>query len=571
MSASSVSHTDVLIVGAGPTGLTLACELLRRGVRCRIFDQTAAPPPTSRALAVHSRTAELFDRMGIADRVVAEGTHVEGIEVYERDRLLVRIGAPQTGERLHTRYPAIISISQAAVERILAERMAELGGPVERPRQVTGFRQEGELVTATVRPAGEESGSEETITAGWLIGCDGAHSTTRHALGIPFEGDTYPEVFGLADVELDWDRPHDHGYAWPHRDGAFAVLPLPGAHQWRLIAEIAHEPAAADNEHAPPLALFQRLIVERTGDTTTTIGNPLWLSRFTINRRMVSTYRQGRVFLAGDAAHIHSPVGGQGMNTGIQDAFNLAWKLTLAIQSRAAGTLLDTYEEERLPVARAVLRGSGQASQILFSENALLRFLRDHIALPALGLEFVQEKIAEVASELTINYRDSSLSRGHARPRLWRAGPHPGDRALDGECIRASDPAPTFLLRELRGTASTLLLFGAGEAADAALVALAQRAQALLGDDLQTRLVLHAGIAPADPESIGNGETLLDPTGALHAVYGATSPALYLIRPDGYVAFRGGGDDEHGLRDALARIYQRAATAAVPAAPGELA
>ena len=557
-----------MIVGAGPTGLTLACELLVRGVSCRIIDKAASPATTSRALGLQPRTLELFDTMGVVDRVLSTGGPVTDANLYARDRLLLALSAAGL-RNLDTPYPRLWITPQASVERPLIERLQELGGTVERSRELASFRQMDSRVIAKVRHGDSEEAEE--VHAGWLVGCDGAHSRVRKALGVSFEGSTYEEKFLLADANLDWNRERNRTHTWFPPDGMFTVFPLPGTSQWRIFAVL-------EDETAPPLSLelFQKLLRERTGDAKTTLSNPTWMSNFTVNRRMVDRYRVERAFLAGDAAHVHSPFGAQGMNTGIQDACNLGWKLALVVQGNASQHLLDTYQEERLPVARRVLTQTDANAKVLLSDNPIMRFLRERV----LTLDFVQDYAARRSSQLFINYRSSSLSRSYGGTRIgklagktapwaraskkaglkdllrFRGGPRAGDRAPDGPSIRASSREKTSLFREFRGTSFSLLLFGGMVRAETGythLLEVARRVEGLLGSTVKTHLIVGAD---ATPEELSwEGSVLLDGSRSLHELYGASAESLYLIRPDGYVGFRGQPAEAEPLIEYLRSNY----------------
>ena len=564
---STTKHeTDVLIVGAGPTGLTLACELLRRGVRCRIIDKAPAPATTSHALGLQPRTLELFDTMGIVDQVLSTGGPVIDANLYDGDQLLLTISTAGVQE-LDTPYPRLWITPQTSVERPLAARLRELGGAVERARELVGFREAGSQVVATVKGGDGAADETEEIRSSWLVGCDGAHSRVRKSLGVSFEGSTYEEKFLLADVDLDWDRERNRTHTWFPPEGMFAVFPLPGSPQWRIFAVV-------EGETAPPvsLELSQKLFRERTGDPMTTVSNPTWMSNFTINRRMVDRYRVGRAFLAGDAAHVHSPFGAQGMNTGIQDAYNLGWKLALVIAGKALERLLDTYEEERLPVAKRVLAQTDTNTRVLLSRNPVIEFLREHI----LTLDTVQDYLAKRSSQLFVNYRTSSLSQSHqgsltqktllpdrqservsvADWLYFQTAPHPGDRAPDGPCINATSREETSLFREFRGTHFSLLLFDGLAHTDAGyanLVTIARRVEELLGDVVKTHVIVSADDVPEQLD--WDGSVLLDASHALHKVYGADAESLYLVRPDGYVGFRSQPAATEPLLEYLGRLF----------------
>ena len=534
------SEVDVLVVGAGPTGLTMACELLRRGITCRILDKAAAPGMSSRAMGVQARTLEVFDNMGIIEEVLSRGVTGVGVKAYERETLVMHLNFHFLASDAIP-YPYGVMLPQNVTEELLIELLHREGGAVERLKEVTELRQEAEKVVVTVHNLQDDTAFELRVR--WLIGCDGAHSRVRKAVGLAFEGSTYDEEFLIGDASLDWKRSPQDVYVWMHRDGQFGVFPLPH-NKWRLLATIP-----TTNDKAAPQAsveLLQRLMQERTGDSTTTISHPIWLSNFKINRRMVSSYRKERVFLAGDAAHVHSPFGGQGMNTGIQDACNLAWKLALVVRGKAADALLDTYQQERLPIARKVLSATDQHTRIFFARTVIFRLLRDYVVIPLLNQAFVQRRLLWGASELGINYRTSPLSQSSQDPHAQRSGRkrwqrqalHPGDRAPDGHCFRHPSQEATSLFAEFRGTRSHLLLF-AGRAAsgdDANLVQIARRVEELLGEEVKTHLVVSAWEKPANLD--WDGSILLDPEDKLHTRYGAGVASLYFIRPDGYIGFR---------------------------------
>ncbi|MBV9232019.1 MAG: FAD-dependent monooxygenase [Chloroflexi bacterium] len=534
------NEIDVLVVGAGPVGLAMACELLRHGMHCRIIDQAAAPARTSRALGIQARTLEVFENMGVIDQVLAAGTKARGLTLYDGDRVVLRLSLQHIRD---SQYPFLLILPQSQTESILNARLADLGGTVERSCELLNIRQENDAVVAIVNAAGSESGDVEEIRARWLIGCDGARSRVRKVLAIPFEGTTAPEEFLLADVDLDWNRTRETTHGWLTRDGLFAVFPLPGG-QWRLFATLQ----AQDTQEIPQASVevFQRLLVQYTGDTRTTVSNPTWMSNFKINYRMATEYRKGRVFLAGDAAHIHSPYGGQGMNIGIQDAYNLVWKLALVLQEKARESLLDTYQEERMPIARYVLQGARAGTGLLVSRNPVSRLLRDHVVRLLLNLDIIQRYMAQQASELNMNYRNSSLSHtcyensaSISKLLAWRRAPHAGDRALPGECLSYPSNTQTNLFQVLRGTQSHLLIFTGLTPADkdhAELARLASKVETLTGERVKAHIII-AGINPPT-HLTWNGSILLDPQDKLHTIYGAHRQSLYFIRPDGYIGLR---------------------------------
>lgn len=556
MSLIKNDETDVLIVGAGPVGLAMACELLRHGVRCRIIDQTVEPSQTSRAIGIHARTLEVFENMGVIETVLAEGTKAGGLTLYEGSRTILRLGLQHIRAK-DSQYPFLLLLPQGQTERILHERLTELGSSVERPRELLDIRQEDGCMTALVKVGGTNAGEGEEIRARWLIGCDGAKSRVRRVLAIPFEGTTAEEEWLLADVDLDWNRTRETTHGWFTHEGLFAVFPLPDG-QWRLFA-----PASQQTPQAS-LEAFQRLLVQYTGDTRTIVSNPTWMSNFRINYRIVKSYSTSRVFLAGDAAHIHSPFGGQGMNIGIQDAYNLAWKLALVLHGKARESLLATYQEERMPIAKYVVQGSRDVTGgILVTHNPLLRWLRDHAMIPLLNLDSIQRMLAQQASELNMHYRRSSLSSTCTKNSVnmrellaWRRALHAGDRALPGICLNYPSREQANLFQVLRGTESHLLLF-AGFSPTAVeyaqLARLAYRVETLMSGCLKAHIVVAGSEKPA--QLTWNGSILLDPHGALHATYGTHRQSLYFIRPDGYIGLRCQPVNDKQLLDYLGKIF----------------
>ena len=323
---------QVLIVGAGPTGLMAAAELVRQGVRCRIIDKASQGSTTSKALAVQARTLEYLERLDLAKKAVEAGLLVHGLRIFSDQKLVANLQI----DAIHSVYNFILIFPQSATERLLRDYVEQQGVRVEYSTELTGFTQERHHVEARLNHGGEE----ELVVTPWLLGCDGPHSTIRHAAQIPFDGQAFEEAFSLTDTKLDWDGPRDRPTIYLYAGCLAALFPMPGD-LWRIIVE-THSTEAAD----PTLEEFQRAL-DTWGPGNAKAHDAIWMSRFKISQRQVTNYRKGRILLVGDAAHIHSPIGGQGMNTGIQDAVNLAWKLALDLQGRAASGLIDSYDAER--------------------------------------------------------------------------------------------------------------------------------------------------------------------------------------------------------------------------------
>ena len=519
------STVDVLIVGAGPVGLTMAAALNQHGLSCRLIDKAAAPTDKSKALVVWSRTLELLDNLDLADTFVKTGLKGRGATAYSGGKKIAHIAI--AGIESPFGFP--LMIPQNETERLLAEHLAKKGITVERQLELVSLSQQTDSVACTLRHA---DGREEQVTAKWVAGCDGAHSTVRHALNIPFTGHAEPNDWMLADVHIDGPLAGDEVTIFWHQKGVLVMFPITGD-RFRVIGDLGR---AADTPKPPDptLADVQRIVDER-GPGGLTISHPFWLSGFRINERKVSDYRRGHVMLAGDAAHIHSPAGGQGMNTGMQDAFNLAWKLALADRGQGkTEILLDSYSRERSVVGDQVLRGAERVTTLATLRNPVAQYIRNHVAGIVTSFGFVQDKFKNAICELSINYRQGPLSAedwsGHKREIAA------GDRLPDVPLTSAKDGSATTLFKATHGTRHNLLLLpGAGDTqALAQLGKIADATRQRFPDIFAVHLILPAGekAAPANV-SVWN-----DSTGRLHEQLGVTEPALVVVRPDGYIGYR---------------------------------
>ncbi len=399
--------TDVLVVGAGPVGLTMAAELARYGMAVRVVDRAAEPTETSKALVIWSRTLELFDRMGCTQPFLDAGIQAHGASIRGGGRIL----GQARFDDVASAYNFALMIPQSATERLMTEHLATFGVRVEREVEVLAFAQTADGVEVPLRHA---DGHEELCQANWLIGCDGAHSVVRHALGVEFSGQAQGDDWVLADVRLAGPGapPADEVAVFLHRDGVFVVFPMPGGRA-RIVATIGK----TDPERSrpdPTLPDIQALIEART-EGGFVASDPVWLSTFHVHERKVASYRDRRVFLAGDAAHIHSPAGGQGMNTGMHDAINLAWKLAMVAKGAAAASLLDSYSPERGAVGELVLRNATRMTAMATLSGAAAQAARNLALRFALGLHAVRDRMAATLSETEIAYRDSPLSVGGRR------------------------------------------------------------------------------------------------------------------------------------------------------------
>jgi 2-polyprenyl-6-methoxyphenol hydroxylase-like FAD-dependent oxidoreductase len=533
----------ILIVGAGPTGLTMAAVLARYGVRARVIDRAVTPPDDrSRAIVIQARTLELFEDLGIVQEVLDNALVVDAATLFTHDgrHASIRIN-PAWIDSVYGRF---VSLPQDETERILGKLVASSGVIVEHGVELVGIEDVAAGATAVLRHA---DGRTEIMAADWIVGCDGAHSAVRGLSGLPFPGETYPDECLLGDVDMKWSLPDQQVAICPGEDGVLLAFPLPGAHRFRVVMIL---PATADPEsrHLEPDEFISRLRgmapASRTGEAPEVLATR-WLTRYRLHRRGVPAYQKGRCFVAGDAAHIHSPAGAQGMNTGIQDAYNLGWKLGMLARGEVPEEILATYNDERHRVGEKLLSSTDRFFAVIAGSGRVRQAIRR--IMPMLGIRllaapFIGPRIARFVSQTGIRYRYSALtSEAPGAAHLGRGAPRAGDRAPD---VNISERRRLFELTH--GPQFTLLLF----AGDAALLverfaALAVEIGAHYGPLVKPVLLRHTA------SRIRFGEP--DESAAAHRRYGAEQGAIYLIRPDGYISFRGAASDADALRATLAR------------------
>lgn len=500
-------NTDVLIVGAGPTGLMLANQLARRGVRAIIIDRHAGPALQTRALGVQARTLEIYAQLGIADRALELGKRATGANLWAEGRRTARIPVGDIG-RDQSPYPFLLILGQDDNERLMGESLRSHGMTVRWNTELVALKQDANQVKATLK---QPDGGLAEITAAWVAGCDGARSAVREMNAIDFVGAPYEHVFFVADTEVTGPMVPDELNVYLWRQGFHLFFPMRGTDHWRVVGILP--PELRDREDLT----FEDVIpsVRQEAGTNLIFKSCSWYSTYRIHHRSAARFRDRRCFLLGDAAHIHSPVGAQGMNTGLQDAYNLAWKLALVVSGRADASLLDSYEPERIPVAKRLLSTTDRAFVLIVSDSRVAGLLRTRVLANAAAFAMRFDRIRKLAfrtiSQIGIQYRDSPLSESLAR---WHEGaPRAGDRFPWLRIKLQPDGPIEDLFAKLDDKRFHLLLFGQP--------ALAAEIRALRG-----LLVTHA--VPSDP---ANDKEL--------ARQHIPQPSFYLLRPDGHVGLSG--------------------------------
>ncbi len=486
--ASVRTDTDVLIVGAGPVGLFLANECARRGLRWRLIEARATQSAHSKALAIFPRTLEIFDMAGLVNPFLDAANRVTAVAIVAHGRPLAHLRfAPEESP-----YRFIAMVPQDVTERLLAEQLQRRGGVVEYETSFVSAVEHQDLVSVTL----EGKGQRQETTAAFVVGCDGAHSTVRHLLNLPFAGGEYDDLFMLADVQTNDTLRADELQLCPSEFGPLAIFPM-SATRRRVVATIEH--AEGD---APSLELVQKTLRQRapTGIEASALH---WSSYFRIHHRHVSELRVGRMFVAGDAAHIHSPFGGQGMNTGLHDVWNLVWKLDLVLRARGSDRLLESYSAERLPVIKQVLETTHFLTRAMGTPNKFAQALRDTVIPMVSRLAPFQHAFVQRLSELGIAYRGSPIVEG------------PGKRYFD-DSLRGGD-----------GIRSRFLLVVADEA-DPSIRDAAKQLAASFEDVLELRL--------------------------------RAASEMTLVRPDGYVAYSANNRDGIAALEFVRSLLERQAT-----------
>ena len=552
MTASENTDIDVLVVGAGPTGLTMACELLRHGITPRIIDKAPVPTDKSKAFAVHPRTLELLDNMGIVDIFLKEGNECNAFDMYDRGKPLVNA----VFDNIESKYPFALMIPQSDSEKILYEHLKSYGVEVERELELKKIKQTDDKVTATLKTKYD---SDEIVECQYLVGCDGAHSTTRHQLNLDFKGAPYPNYWLLADCDIDWKYPMFHLSIFIHPSGVTAYFPY-RSDRGRLMFELENAPI--DEEMALPILDDVHRLMEEREIEYNDVSNPNWLAYFKLHHRIVDRYREGRVFIGGDAAHIHSPMGGQGMNTGMQDAYNLAWKMALVLKGKSPETLLDSYNTERHRIGEEVVSLTDTATKMATIHNPVLGAIRNKMMGVLSKITPVQDKIASTLTQLEFHYKDSPIvdERWFESREVEGYVPHghdlkAGERFKDYSLQSVDGGSTTELYKLLKGSEHELLLFTGAEPEDMEIEELSKIVESVneYGSLIETHLIIGSREVPSGLPQVPS--TWVDDNHEMHKDFGAAKASIYLIRPDGYIAFRNQPASASDLKEYLATVF----------------
>jgi 2-polyprenyl-6-methoxyphenol hydroxylase-like FAD-dependent oxidoreductase len=524
------SHTDVLdvlVVGGGPVGLVAGAELARRGVRVRVIDKLAQPTDQSRAIALHARSLDMFDRMGIVDELVSTGVRATAMQLYAGHNKLFRV---PLGD-VDSAFPFTLNTPQTETERVLGEHLESLGVTVDRGVELVALSQDSQAVHLTLR---REDGSTEPVSASWVIGADGGHSTVRKMVGAKLAGSFVGEGFLLGDVDCEHSLDMDSMHTFLSPDGPVVVLPMRDG-RMRFLAQVHETPGTPSDMQGhmnPTQDELQAIIDRRIGGIR--LVHSHWLTYFEIHHARVSAYRWGRVLLAGDAAHIHSPAAGQGMNTGMQDAFNLAWKLAAVVNGEAGDALLDSYQAERLPVADQVITYTDRLTKAGTLSGAPRR-IRDVVIRMLSHVPAARRVMADNVEEVNVNYRNSPIAVGS---RIRRA------KVAAGEHVpHLADPELQKQLRAAcENTGHVIVTVAVGKVAPAA------------GGPGQTQVLVTAcETAPAAPVA-GYDAVIADPKDFVAQRFGLNNGGRVVIRPDGYIGAIAALDDTTTVADYFAAV-----------------
>jgi 2-polyprenyl-6-methoxyphenol hydroxylase-like FAD-dependent oxidoreductase len=509
-------RTDVLIVGAGPTGLALAVQLIRYGVDFVVIDKKETTTPYSKAIGVQARTLEIYEQIDLAAPLIGMGAIASKARMFVDGKQRGEVSFDDIGRGLSP-YPYVVIVEQGKHETLLYDYIRSNGKDVLWQTELLSFRQNDTGISAEIRSS---SGSSETVEAKYLVGCDGAKSTVRHSLGLTFSGSTFERTFYVADVDIDWRHPHDALQVFLMKDQLLAFFPMTGDRQYRIVGTFPEEFAKDAGD-----ILYEEIEeqIKRDAKLDLDITKVNWFSSYKVHTRHVNKFSVGRCFLAGDAAHIHSPAGAQGMNTGIQDGYNLAWKLSAVLSGLSSPEILNTYNEERLPNAELLTKTTDRFFDLVASPSPVLSFLRinvfPYVANAMFRLNAVKSFVFPRISQIMINYRHSSLSK-----------------QTDHFAVKAGDRMPYFevesssIYEHLKEPKFHVVTFYDGRGAEP------PKAEAFADFADQIFFPLYPKVA----EIFGTSETF-----------------TAVIRPDNYIGYLGIGHSEEEIAEYFGNVFGR--------------
>ena len=513
-------NTDVIIIGAGPTGLSLACQLTRYGIDFVVVEKNESFTPFSKAIGVQARTLEIYDQLGLAQPAIEEGEIAKMIRLIEGGEVRGEMHLSNFGKDL-SQFPYMLMLEQSKNEELLYKYLRSKERDVLWRTELESFTQDENGVTARIKTAGGES---QTVHGKYLVGCDGASSPVRKGLGLTFEGSTFERLFYVADARVDWELPHDSLHVCLAREVFTAFFPMKGENRYRIIGTF---PESKNEEQAEVLYEEIEQQIKDEAKLSLEISDVRWFSLYKVHSRRVNKFSNGRCFLAGDSAHIHSPAGAQGMNTGIGDAYNLAWKLALVVKGVAAESILDTYNEERLANAQRLLESTDRIFEFAAGSNWLMAFVRTTIFPAVAGyvtnIEPIRKRLFPLISQIGINYRDHTLSY------------HTEDESDE---VQAGDRLPYFLLNgrsifdQLKEPKFHLLVFSNGEHES-----LCEEFAREFGH------VAACQVVPIDAR--------------VREIFEKENDFIVLLRPDNHIAFISSEISLDAVRDYLDRIAER--------------
>jgi 2-polyprenyl-6-methoxyphenol hydroxylase-like FAD-dependent oxidoreductase len=526
----SQNKVDVLVVGAGPVGLFCANELMRHGLTCRIIDKKSTISDKSKALGIHIRTLDVLEDCGLIDEILKQGHRVDEIFLKSKGKTL--INANFSGITANRHY--LIDLPQNQTESILYQNLQDKGLQVEWETELTQLSQAPNQITATLQKPNNKS---ESFSAKWLIACDGAHSTVRHQVNADFKGSAYKQEWWLADLLVDWQVPESRMAMYINERGPMACFPM-GNKRYRIVM------TAPEGSTTDPSLEEIALEFKRRSTDPAVLSHPIWISQFSIHHRQIQQYQYDRVFFAGDAAHIHSPMGGQGLNTGMQDVYNLVWKLALTEKGQAKPELLKTYHEERFPVGHQVLKKTDLMTRMILIKNPLLVFLRNHFIRFMTSFTPIKNFMIKDLAELSISYAKSSIVHHSGHIKSLKAGDYLPPFEL-WDPVTQQQINSTLLTQ---GIQHHLFIFnGLNTDASLPLISLANSLAEKYPDSLKVHLVMPEKSALPS----GTFNVLIDKQQHVHQHFKLTESALILIRPDKYIGIAQMPINKNALLDEL--------------------